>query len=144
MYVINIWIYIHFIWPCCRFCECIVPSQSALHSWLSTPYLVQSMAFIYVHICTDTICPGLVLQTCEVFKEYQYHALGFLPSMTPWVTDYTRCHHFQHIHNTEISFHLVFFADSLNIQTDTDLTFPASFPSSLSHFLTPQVSSYQF
>ena len=36
--------------------------------------------------------------------------------------------HFHHTHTTEVSFHLVFFGDSLNIQMDTDLTFLASIP----------------
>jgi hypothetical protein len=136
--VTEIWICIHFIWTCCTCCECTVPSQCAPHSWLPTPYLLWYVAFIYVHICADTICPGLAIQSCKVFKEYQYCALGFLPGTTAWVTDYSQCQHFHHIHTTEISFHLVFFADSLNIQTDTDLTFVASFslplcPTSSSH-----------
>jgi hypothetical protein len=127
--VTEIRICIHFIWTCRMCSECTVPSQCAPHSWLPTSYLLWSMTFIYVRICTDTIRPGLALQSCKVFKEYQYRALGFLPGTTAWVIDYSQCQQLYHIHTTEISFHLVFFADSLNIQTDTDLTFVASFPS---------------
>lgn len=79
-YVINIWICIHFFWTCCMFCECTVTSQCEPHSWPSTPYLLQSMAFIYMHIRTDTICPGLVLQTCEVFKDTNIVPWDFCPA----------------------------------------------------------------
>jgi hypothetical protein len=71
---------LHVLWLYCTRSVC------ALFLTLLTSYFLGFMWFIYMCIPKNTILPGLIFQTCEVFKEYQCFTLGFLFGKAAWVS----------------------------------------------------------